>query len=104
MIFVLDNVKTVIFARWNTGFYGKQESQGEVLPIEVKSGKDYERHRALSNIMDNEEYAIPKGFVFCQENTKINGRLVYLPIYMIMFFQHEKNDDLTYQFDLTGLK
>ena len=100
----MDNVKTVIFARWNTGFYGKQESQGEVLPIEVKSGKDYERHRALSNIMDNEEYAIPKGFVFCQENTKINGRLVYLPIYMIMFFQHEKNDDLTYQFDLTGLK
>lgn len=80
------------------------EYQGEVLPIEVKSGKDYERHRALSNIMDNEEYAIPKGFVFCQENTKINGRLVYLPIYMIMFFQHEKNDDLTYQFDLTGLK
>ena len=80
------------------------EYQGEVLPIEVKSGKDYERHRALSNIMDNEEYAIPKAFVFCQENTQIKGRLVYLPIYMIMFLQHEKNDDLTYQFDLTGLK
>lgn len=80
------------------------EYQGEVLPIEVKSGKDYERHRALSNIMDNEEYSIPKSFVFCQENTQIKGRLVYLPIYMIMFLQHEKNDDLTYQFDLTGLK
>ena len=80
------------------------EYQGEVLPIEVKSGKDYERHRALSNIMDNEEYALPKAFVFCQENTQIKGRLAYLPIYMIMFLQHEKNDDLTYQFDLTGLK
>ena len=80
------------------------EYQGEVLPIEVKSGKDYERHRALSNIMDNEEYALPKAFVLCQENTQIKGRLVYLPIYMIMFLQHEKNDDLTYQFDLTGLK
>ena len=80
------------------------EYRGEVLPIEVKSGKDYERHRALSNIMDNEEYAIPKAIVFCQENTQIKGRLVYLPIYMIMFLQHEKNDDLTYQFDLTGLK
>ena len=80
------------------------EYQGEVLPIEVKSGKAYERHRALSNIMDNEEYSIPKSFVFCQENTQIKGRLVYLPIYMIMFLQHEKNDDLTYQFDLTGLK
>lgn len=80
------------------------EHQGEVLPIEVKSGKEFERHRALSNIMDNEEYAIPKALVFCQENTQIKGRLVYLPIYMTMFLQHEKNDDLTYQFDLTGLK
>ena len=80
------------------------EYQGEVLPIEVKSGKAYERHRALSNIMDNEEYAIPKAFVFCQENIQIKNRVVYLPIYMLMFLQHEQNNDLTYQFDLTGLK
>ena len=80
------------------------EYQGEVLPIEVKSGKAYERHRALSNIMDNEEYAIPKAFVFCQENIQVKNRLVYLPIYMLMFFQHEQNNDLAYQFDLIGLK
>ena len=80
------------------------EYQGEVLPIEVKSGKAYERHRALSNIMDNEEYAIPNAIVFCQENIQIKNRLVYMPIYMLMFFQHEQNNDLTYQFDLTGLK
>ena len=79
------------------------EYHGEVLPIEVKSGKDYERHRALSNIMDNDEYAIPKAFVFCQENIQVKDRLVYLPIYMLMFFQHEQNDDLTYRFDMTGL-
>lgn len=80
------------------------EYQGEVLPIEVKSGKAYERHRALSNIMDNEEYAIPKAFVFCQENIQIKNRLVYLPIYMLMFLQHEQNNDLSYQFDLAGLR
>ena len=80
------------------------EYQGEVLPIEVKSGKDYERHRALSNIMDNEEYAIPKALVLCQENTRIKGCLVYLPIYMTMFLQQENYDELTYQIDLTGLK
>jgi predicted AAA+ superfamily ATPase len=80
------------------------EYQGEVLPIEVKSGKAYERHRALSNIMDNEEYAIPNAIVFCQENIQIKNRLVYLPIYMLMFLQHEQNNDLTYHFDLTGLK
>lgn len=80
------------------------EFHGEVLPIEVKSGKAYERHRALSNIMDNEEYALPKAFVFCQENIQVKNRLVYLPIYMLMFLQYDKNDDLTYRFDLTGLK
>lgn len=80
------------------------EYQGEVLPIEVKSGKDYERHRALNNIMDNEEYALPKAFVFCQDNFQVKNSLVYLPIYMLMFLQHEQNDDLTYQFDLTGLE
>ena len=51
------------------------EYQGEVLPIEVKSGKDYERHRALSNIMDNEEYAVPQALVFCQENTQIKEQI-----------------------------
>ena len=80
------------------------EHQGEVLPIEVKSGKEYERHRALSNIMDNNEYDIPKALVFCQENIRVKERLVYLPIYMLMFLEHDKNDDLTYRFDLTGLK
>ena len=80
------------------------EHQGEVLPIEVKSGKDYDRHRALSNIMNNEEYAVPKALVFCQENTQIKDRLVYLPIYMTMFLQHENNDEFTYQIDMTGLK
>ena len=79
------------------------EYHGEVLPIEVKSGKDYERHRALSNIMDNDEYSIPNAFVFCQENIQVKDRLVYLPIYMLMFFQHEQNDDFTYRFDMTGL-
>ena len=80
------------------------EYQGEVLPIEVKSGKNFERHRALNNIMDNDEYAIPKALVLCQDNIQVKGRLVYLPIYMLMFFQHDSNDDLTYHVDLTGLR
>ena len=32
--------------------------------IEVKSGKDYETHRALSNIMDCGEYDLPEAIVF----------------------------------------
>ena len=41
------------------------EYAGKMLPIEVKSGKDYERHNALSNVMENEEYAVPMAYVFC---------------------------------------
>ncbi len=79
------------------------EYRGEVLPIEVKSGKDYERHRALSNIMQNEEYAIPRAFVFCNDNVEVKGKLVYLPVYMLMCFSSESHDDLVYRFDATGL-
>lgn len=49
------------------------EFDGNMLPIEVKLGKDYERHNALSNVMENEEYAIPMAYVFCGENVQTNG-------------------------------
>ncbi|MBR5080996.1 MAG: ATP-binding protein [Bacteroidales bacterium] len=77
------------------------EKDGAVLPIEVKSGKDYERHRALSNVMQNAEYAIPQAIVLCQDNVKVVERTVYLPIYMLMFLQQPKLDDLIVKFDLT---
>jgi len=44
------------------------ELAGKVLPIEVKSGKDYEVHRALTNIMDCSEYEIPESIIFNNDN------------------------------------
>jgi hypothetical protein len=64
----------------------------------VKSGKDYERHRALSNVMANEEYAIPRAIVLCQDNVQVNDNVTYLPIYMLMFMQHEQKEDVIYKF------
>ena len=63
------------------------EHAGNMLPIEVKSGKDYERHNALSNVMENEEYAVQMAYVFCQENIQTKGRVIYYPIYMITLFR-----------------
>lgn len=74
------------------------EQHGEVLPIEVKSGKDYERHRALSNVMTNDEYAIPRAIVLCQDNLQVNANVTYLPIYMLMFMHHEQTEDVIYRF------
>lgn len=79
------------------------EYEGEIVPIEVKSGKDYERHRALANVMQNEEYNIPQAIVFCQDNVQTKEKVVYLPIYMTMFLQQTKTEETIYKFDLTGL-
>ena len=74
------------------------EQHGEVLPIEVKFGKNYERHRALCNMMANDDYSIPRAIVFCQDNVQINDNVTYLPIYMLMFMQHEQTEEVVYKF------
>ena len=80
------------------------EYDGEVLPIEVKSGKDYKVHRALSNIMDCGEFNLNKALIFNNSNLKVEGKLTYAPIYMAMFLKQEINDeDSIYKIDLSEL-
>ena len=61
------------------------ERGGGVTPIEVKSGKDYKRHNALSNVLADTNYQIEEAFVLNNENLERIGRITYLPIYMVMF-------------------
>lgn len=94
-------------------YYFNSKKQGEldfvvehgdsVLPIEIKSGKDYERHNALSNIMGNEEYNIPTAHVYCQDNVRVSGKIRYFPIYLIAFLEQTQTENTEYKFDLTGL-
>jgi predicted AAA+ superfamily ATPase len=80
------------------------ERGGDVLPIEIKSGKDYQRHAALDNVLGNKDYAIPTAFVFQNDNVSVNGRIVYLPIYMLMFLQKEDiSTPQIYKLNLDGL-
>ena len=51
------------------------EHNSEVCPIEVKSGKDYARHRALNNILDCSEYNIPESVVLCNDNCTRRGKV-----------------------------
>ena len=56
-----------------------------VLPIEVKSGKDFTSHKSLDRFIANEDYNIPYGIVLDNERevyTKNN--VTYMPIYYIM--------------------
>ena len=65
------------------------EQNGKSLPIEVKSGKAYNKHSALNNLMNAKEYGIEEAFIFTNDNVKIEGKLNYLPMYMVMFLRDE---------------
>jgi uncharacterized protein len=66
------------------------EYKGKVLPIEVKSGKSYQRHSALSNVMEISNYSIEEAFVLSNYNVEVKGNLVYYPIYMLMFISDDE--------------
>ena len=77
------------------------EYDAEIIPVEVKSGKYYERHNALSNVLSNEEYAIRRAIVLCNDNIREVGRILYAPIYMLMFMhQKERVPQSLHQFVL----
>lgn len=78
------------------------ELGGKVLPIEVKSGKDYDTHRALSNIMDCNEYGLSEAVVFNNDNLRVEGKIVYAPIYMTMFLAKDNTAPTYYKVDLSG--
>ena len=80
------------------------ESGGKVLPVEVKSGKDYESHRALSNIMDCKEYNLAEAIVFNNDNMRVEGKIVYAPVYMTMFLERDHTAPTCYKVDLSGLQ
>lgn len=77
-------------------FYYKNERIGEVdfvlpwaldsvLPVEVKSGKTYKRHSALTKLLKVENYGIDSALVLYEGNVQVDGPVTYLPIYMAMF-------------------
>ena len=65
------------------------EEDNEVVPIEVKSGKDYYVHSAISKVVANPEYEINKAYVFTNYDVKTEGKMIYLPIYMSMFVRND---------------
>ena len=58
-----------------------------VVPLEIKSGKDYTVHSALNTLTENKDYGVKKAFVLSNEREiSKKGTITYLPIYYIMFF------------------
>lgn len=78
------------------------ENKGEVIPLEVKSGKTYKKHTALDNLL-NSDYEISRAYILCNNNVEKIDKRIYIPIYMIMFFEKDKVQDMYYKFDLSNL-
>ena len=64
-----------------------------VLPIEVKSGKDYKVHSALDKFLATPDYHITQAIVFSNEQRVYTEQgTTYLPIYYVMFLKCSAND------------
>lgn len=76
-----------------------------IIPIEIKFGKDYTKHAALSNILSNQNYTIPEAYVFHNGNVSTSEKIKYYPVCMLTFVQREKaTDSLVYKLDLRILQ
>ena len=92
-------------AHYGKLFYYDNKQKGEVdflvddcftmsvLPIEVKSGKDYTIHSALDNLMSIRDYNIKSSIVLSNEReVKVKGNITYFPIYYVMFMGYKLPD------------
>ena len=63
-----------------------EDREGRVVPVEVKSGKDYKLHTALNNLLGTEAYGIDFAVVLSEANVSVGERagkpVRYLPLYM----------------------
>ena len=72
--------------------------------VEIKSGKDFKKHLAMDHAMEVEQWKFEKSIVFSKSNVEEDGKVLYLPWYMILFFKQEKEPEkMIYEIDLSGL-
>lgn len=79
------------------------EMDGRVVPIEVKSGKDYKRHNSLDHFMEVPNYHMEKAYVLSTANVEVDGKICYLPIYMTYLLKEEKIGKMIVDLDMSGL-
>ena len=94
-------------------YYYNSKKQGEldfviekdlsVIPIEVKSGKDYYYHSAISNALNNTEYDIGEAYIFTNYDVKVDEKITYYPIYMCMFLNNECDYPVLDEIEMTKL-
>lgn len=88
-------------------FYYDNKKNGEVdfliddfdtlslVPLEVKSGKDYTVHSSLDHFVRTPDYGIKEAFVLSNgQQVSTRGGITCLPIYYVMFFERKEQEDV----------
>lgn len=66
----------------------------KALPLEIKSGKDYTEHSALTKFLSTPDYGIDRAIVFSNERKVMRkDGIIYFPIYYCMFLLNENKND-----------
>ena len=72
--------------------------------LKIKSGNSYTSHRALNKLLDVAEWKFRQALVFCKGNVAQEGRITYLPWYMIMFYRLKQiPQNSKFEMDLSAL-
>ncbi len=65
-----------------------------VLPVEVKSGRDYTIHSALNHFLSNDSYPVKSAIVLSNEREiKTVNNITYLPVCFTMFLKPMQQDE-----------
>ena len=68
-----------------------------VIPVEVKSGKDYRIHSAINTFISNADYSVKKGIVLHNGNEVVEkNKVFYCPVYYTMFLSSYEERDVIF--------
>ena len=65
------------------------EENFHVVPVEVKSGKDYTIHSAISKVVSNPEYEVECAYILANCDINVVDKYIYMPVYMCDFFRDD---------------
>lgn len=71
--------------------------------FEIKSGNNYKDHKALNNAMKCKDWKFRKKIIFCKGNIERNDEILYLPWYLIMFYEKEQLSNSVWDVDFSEL-
>ena len=54
--------------------------------------------------MADKEYRLPRALILNNDTLKVDGQMIYAPIYMVMFLQKDNTAPTYYKVDLSALQ